>query len=255
MINWLEKYSTITALEADILYIYSDFRSLGAHMDKFKSRDDFCESFVKPLLEKGKTIILTTFTYTTEGIFDVQNTKTNLGALNKWILNQSGVCRSEHPLFSFAALGPNARVVKNVSKSAFGTDSVHDRLKNKKAGFLHLGRPVSLGNTALHHVEHMCGATYRIHKAFKTQVMDQGKPIGTDYTAFLRRRDVSGETFEFEFTRAAALMHKAGLIKQVGNEEDLTNVSFYWYDQALDFLTDLFYSNQRIFIKTDFIGY
>ncbi|TFG61599.1 MAG: hypothetical protein E4H32_07130 [Nitrospirales bacterium] len=224
-------------------------------MADLESLDEFCQAFTKPLLERGKTVLVTTFTYTTNGRFDVEETKTNLGVLNKWILNQTGHQRSEHPLFSYAALGPQADIVIHVGKSAFGSDSIFERLYNRKAAFLHVGRPVSMGNTALHHVEHMCGATYRVHKGFKTEVFRGSNYVGTDYTAFLRRRDVPGENFAFNFTKACDKIYEKGLIREIGSSKDLNNISMYSYDQTLDFLKDLFYQDQRIFIQSDFMEY
>jgi aminoglycoside 3-N-acetyltransferase len=248
-------YQDIGAFDADILYIYTDFRHFGKYAPGYENKDHFCKAFVAPFLEQGKTIVLTTFTYTSEGRFDVLSTPTRLGAMNKWILGQPGVRRSEHPLFSYAALGPLAGLVEGSGKSAFGYDSVFERLMGKRAAFLHIGRPVFMGNTALHYVEHTCGATYRIHKAFQTKVFRGESYIGTDYSAFLRRRDVPGETFEFDFSKAADKLYNSELVRQVGSDNDLSNISFYWYDKTLDTLRDLFYENQRIFLKTDFIGY
>jgi len=250
-----EAFNTVGAYDADILYIYSDFRCLGSYAANYPSRSDFCRAVVNPLLSAGKTIVLPTFTYTSEGVFNVIGTRTKLGALNKWILDQSDHVRSEHPMFSHAALGPAANFLKGVGKSAFGYDSVFHRLRGRRAAFLHIGRPVSLGNTALHHIEHLCGATYRTHKAFRTKVFRGEQYIGTDYTAFLRRRDVPGESFGFDFSKGARTLADKGLIRQIGSDQELNNVSFYWYDDTIDSLADMFNYNQRIFIKSDYICY
>jgi aminoglycoside 3-N-acetyltransferase len=250
-----DAYATVGAYSADILYIYTDFRHFGVHMAGFPDRDAFCASIVRPLLTRGKTIVLTTFTYTSQGRFDVLTTPTRLGAMNKWITHQPGFRRSEHPIFSLAALGPQADLVTNVGKSAFGFESVYARLKGRSAAFLHVGRPVGMGNTVLHHVEQLCGATYRVHKAFRTEVYRGAEYVGTDYSALLRRRDVPGETFEFDFAAAAAGLFERGLVKQLGSDKDLSNISCYGYDQTLDFLCDAFYRDPRIFIKSDFIQY
>lgn len=250
-----QAYQSVGAFDADILYIYTDFRYFGASAAGYKNRNEFCNAIVAPLLECGKTIVLTTFTYTAEGRFDVLGSRTKLGAMNKWILEQTGFRRSEHPIFSYAALGPEAGLVEDIGKSAFGYDSVFERLQGRRAAFLHIGRPVSLGNTALHYVEHMCGATYRTHKAFRTEVFRGEEYVGTDYSAFLRRRDVPGESFEFDFSKSATELYNKKMINQVGYDQELSNISFYWYDQTIDCLLDMFYKNPRIFIKTNYAGY
>ena len=251
----VHSYQSVGAFDADILYIYSDFRHFGVSAAGYKNRNEFCSAIVSPFLNCGKTIVLATFTYTAEGRFDVLGTRTKLGAMNKWILEQPGFRRSEHPLFSYAALGPAAGLVEGIGKAAFGYDCIFERLKGKRAAFLHIGRPVSLGNTVLHYIEHMCGATYRTHKAFRTEVFRGRQYVGTDYSAFLRRRDVPGEVFEFDFSEATAKLSCKNIINQVGSDRDLSNISFYWYDQTIDCLMGEFYEDPRIFIKTRFVEY
>ena len=191
-------YQQLGVYAYDVVYIYSDLRGFASQLTEEVSRDDLFQAVVAPLLDKGTTILTPTFTYTTSGAFEVTETQTKLGAMNKWFLSQDEVSRSEHPLFSDAALGPQSALVENVGKSAFGAESVFDRLHNRGCGFLHLGHDLSKhGNTVIHHVEQMCGATYRLHKAFETKVYRCGDYIGADYTAFLRRRDVPRHDFVY----------------------------------------------------------
>jgi aminoglycoside N3'-acetyltransferase len=250
-----EAYAAVGAFEAEIIYLYSDLRGLGTLAADFPRRGAFCDALMAPFLSAGKTIVMTTFTYTSDGRFDVLSTPTTLGALNKWILAQPGVCRSEHPLFSYAAIGPRADIVTDIGKSAFGHDSVFTRLIGQRAAFLHVGRPVWMGNTALHHVEQLGGATYRVHKAFRTQVFRGDQFVGSDYSAFLRRHDVPGETFTFSFKAAADRLFALGLVRQVGSERDLTNVSLLWYDETLAALHRMFRDDPTIFIDSAFIQY
>lgn len=250
----VKAYEAVDVFDADIVYIYTDFRALGIYLQEFESRDAFCDAVIGPLLSRGKTVITTTFSYTSEGRFDTETTPTKLGVINKWLLKRSGVARSEHPMFSYAALGPqSASLVENIGKSAFGHDSVFDRLYRRNASFLYVGRPVSLGNTIIHHIEQMCGATYRINKAFKTQSFRGQHYVGTDYSAYLRRRDVPGHSFTFQFERAAQKMFEAGLVKEVGNSKELTNISAHGYDAAAALLKEFFYEDPSIFIGAPFI--
>ena len=251
----MEAYESIGIFNANIVYIYSDFRVFGNYLKDFSDRESFFKSFTDPLLRRDKTIILTTFTYTTHGKFDTLSTFPKIGALNKWILNQSGVVRSEHPLFSYAALGPDAKIVKNIGKSAFGKDSIFDRLLMNDAAFLYLGRPIKYGNTLIHYIEQLGGATYRINKAFKTDVFCGNKYIGNNYSAFLRRRDVEQRAFEFNFDKAAKKLHQKGMVTQFGSEKSFNNISYLNYDETVDLLFDNFTKDPSIFIKDQFIQY
>lgn len=247
-------YNSIGILEADIVYIYTDFRAFGVHVPEFDNRDAFCDAIIRPLLDAGKTVVTTSFSYTSEGRFDPAITPTKLGAINKWFLKAEGSKRSEHPIFSYAALGPQAAtLVENIGKSAFGSDSVFERLYGKNASFLYVGRPVWLGNTIIHHIEQACGATYRINKGFRTEVYRGDTYVGTDYTAFVRRRDVPEHSFTFRFEQAAQKMFDAGLVKEVGNGKELTNISAHGYDAAAALLKQMFYDDPSVFIGERFI--
>lgn len=250
-----QSYDSVGAFDADYVYIYSDFRYFAKYIEELGGRDRFCREIVQPFIKRGQTVITTTFTYTTSGRFDVLVTPTKLGALNKWILKQPEVQRSEHPLFSYAAIGLKADFLINIGKSAFGHDSVFDRLKGKNTVFLHIGRPVSMGNTVLHYIEQCCGATYRIQKAFNTKVYRGEEYVGTNYTAFLRRLDVDGENFYFNFTKAAKALQDSKMIKATGEDAFFSTISCYKYDDVVLFLSDLFYKDQALFIENDFIQY
>jgi aminoglycoside N3'-acetyltransferase len=248
-------YEKVGVSAPDILYIYADFRSLGTFINLFQNRNEFCEAFIKPLLKRGKTVVIPTFSYTASGIFEVDETPTRIGVLNKWFLDHPGRSRSEHPLFSDTAIGSQKNLVENVGKSAFGRNSVMDRLCGKNTAYLHIGRPIYIGTTTIHYVEQMQGATYRVHKAFGTKVYKAGKYVGSDYRAFVRRSDVPGENFITDYRKGARKLYEEGLVSQVGLESEFTNISLYWYDQALELMNDLFEKDQTVFIASKFIGY
>lgn len=250
-----DAYEKVGAYGYDFVCIYSDFRGLAQSLAPDSGKKEICRMVVDPLLDRGATVLVPTFTYTTEGEFEVLETPTKLGVLGKWLLEQDGFCRSEHPLFSYAALGPEAGFLENIGKSAFGADSVCARLRKRNSLYLHVGRPTEIGNTSVHHVEQMCGATYRSHKAFATKVYRNGDFIGTDYTAFLKRRDVPNRKFDFTFETATSAMREAGIIRSVGNRDDLTIVDAYDCDNGLRFLESMFYENQNIFLNNPFVQY
>ena len=237
----------------EYLYIYSDFRLLGKYLKFFSSKEEFFKSITSVLLTYAGTIIIPTFTYTTSGVFDVSSTETFLGSMNNWILNKKERARSEHPLFSFASIGKGKDIVQNIGKSSFGYDSVHDRLSSVNAGFLNIGRPLEHGNTILHYVEQLCGASYRFNKCFKTRVVNKSRFIGTDYTSFLRRRDVSGEDFSFTFKKASKILRENKIIKEVGGP--FQNITTYPYKETLEILLKEFYIDQNIFIKSNYKNY
>jgi aminoglycoside N3'-acetyltransferase len=241
-------YEQLGVANHQIIYIYSDLRALGPMLGEPGDKKTIVSKLMDPLLAMGKTILLPTFTYTSSGDFHVDKTPTQLGVLNKWILGMDGRVRGNHPLFSFAALGARASFLKQAGPSAFGHGSVFDLLRHEDVGFLHIGRPISFGNTLLHHVEDMGAAPYRFLKKFPTRVYENGAYLGTDYTAYLRRTDVEGHDFYTDFTKAAAAMKKAGFVREIGNEAELTHFSFYGFAETLAILQELFYTDSTIFL-------
>ena len=99
--------------------------------------------------------------------------------------------RSEHPMFSFAALGPKSEIVENCGKSAFGYDSIHERLRKKKCCFLNIGRSLESGNTLVHNVETL----YWIRKLLENH-QDSSKSDTKSLSANLRAYSISGRVRE-----------------------------------------------------------
>ena len=250
-----EKYDRLGVNDFDYFYIYSDFRWFASKIAKNLTKNEFCLAVIKPLIEKNKTVIVPTYTYTVEGVFEVSETPTRLGTLNSWILRQAKVCRSEHPLFSFASLGPGASLVENCGKSAFGKNSVHERLVGKRACVLHIGKPIHLANTLIHRVEQLCGATYRINKCFKTKVFKNGKYLGTDYSAFLRRRDVKGHDFHFDLRQSSEKLYKTKIPNEIGDPKNLSNITLCDYDKLGKFFVESFFNDNSIFLSSEFVQY
>ena len=248
-----ERYSAVGALDAEIVFLYTDLRAFGRAASEFASRDDFFSAILRPLLDRGRTVLIPTFSYTTEGVFEVETTPSTLGAINRWIIAHPDALRSEHPLFSIAGLGPQANLVLDVGKSAFGARSVFERLIGRSASFLHVGRPVEIGNTCVHYVEQACGATYRYHKAFDTEVRRGGALVEGPYTGFMRRRDVPGHDFDFRFDLPVAELYDGLGVTLRGSNDDHTVVACYRYDRAIEFLTDAFERDPHVFIGGEYL--
>tara|TARA_B100000029_G_scaffold479742_1_gene527075 strand:- start:1671 stop:2501 length:831 start_codon:yes stop_codon:yes gene_type:complete len=261
-----ECYKQLQVEEYDFCYIYSDLRAFASKLEFKLDKNDFCSSIMNPLLRLNQTLIIPTFTYTTDGIFDVNKTPTKLGALNSWILSQTGMKRSEHPMFSFGSLGPKSSIVENCGKSAFGHDSIHERLRNKKCCFLNIGRSLASGNTLVHNVEQSCGATYRYNKCLKTQVFKNKKFFGTDYTAFLRRLDIPNNDVKINFVTASKNIFDSGIVKSISlnpnttidhstKNDSLLSIFLYDYDKTHQILVESFNKDISVFISKPFVQY
>jgi len=243
-------YREIGAFESDIIYIYSDLRGFSPFINQFVNKNKFLEVFIEPFLNKGITVIIPTFSYTTSGIFNTGITKTNLGALNNWILNHPKSERSEHPLFSYSAIGSKSReILINIGKSAFGYDCVFNRLLKFNTKFLHIGRPVSDGNTIIHFIEQNCGATYRYNKNFNVNVYRDKTYIGNNFSAFLRIRNDKNNFYGFDFKRSSKILLDKELISSANLSINLTDIQLYDAKNAFEILSNEFYKDNLLFLK------
>ena len=259
-------YEDLGVNQYDFCYIYSDLRAFASEMKSKFEKNKFCHSIINPLLKSKKTVIIPTYTYTLKGVFEVEKTPTNLGALNSWILKQDNMKRSEHPMFSYASLGPKSSIVENCGKSAFGFDSIYERLIGKKCCFINIGRPIEAGNTIVHNVEQSCGATYRYNKCLKTRIIKNNKFFGSDYNAFLRKLDIPDNDVKINFVKAAKNIFDAGIVKQVSinpkttienskKYDSLPIIFLYDYDKTREILVESFNNDITIFITKPFVQY
>jgi aminoglycoside 3-N-acetyltransferase len=251
MFQRIEKAVSVMADSgAQIVYVYSDFRGFGQILarDYQFSKAHFFEDLIAIFKKYELTVLVPTFSYTTHGIFLVESTPTNLGALNKYVMCHPESLRSEHPLFSFSALGPSTSILQNVSKEAFGEDSVFSRLLDYKSYFLHIGRPVHAGNTIIHFIEQRYSAWYRYEKVFPTQVFHESKFIGDGYSAYLRKQDQPGQTFETKFMKGADHLFRNGVMLESGLTENYMNISSGAVAEVYDSLSTVYLADKHFFI-------
>jgi len=247
MIKKLDKFFLDSGLyNSKYIYIYSDFRIF---FDFYSSRPNY---YVKKILElftkKNITCIVPSFSYTTEGKFDVKKTKSGVGFLSNFILKNIDHERSEHPLFSFIAIGKNKKIVKNIGFSAFGKNSVHQRLYKKKTSFLNFFRPLINGNTLVHHIEQINKAKYRFDKKFNTQVYKNNKFLKTGYRAYLRKF-INKKEHSFTFHKVLKKIKKENLFTSIKLSN--SNVTIYDYDKFYNTLNEIYLKNNKIFIKSN----
>ena len=232
----------------EFVYITSDMRGF-LYNKSIKNYPKFFSRLFLSLKKNNITSIIPSYTYTKKGIFDVYKTKSNLSLLTKWSFNEKRIIRSEHPLFSCIGIGNQKKILKKISKSAFGKDSIFDKLYKNNSCLLHLGRPLELGNTSIHYVEQMGGATYRLNIKFKTKVYNKKKYIGTNYTVFVRDLSNKNNTYISNTNKISKILKKNKLVKEFGDFKSNTNITVLDYKRSIDLMIDEFYKNQNIFIN------
>ena len=204
---------------------------------------------MRVLLKLNLTIIVPTYSYTDKGKFNVEDENSNLGFLTKWILKQKKIKRSEHPLFSVAALGRKSNITQNIGKSAFGKESIFDRLIKKKTSLFHFGRPFSFGNTIIHYVEQSVNVSYRVNKIFKTKVYKKDRYIGKNYSTFARIGNKKNKKYISNTFKIDIIIKKNHLLKQIGDEKKLTNISHLDMFKTFNFMKNQYHKDKKIFLN------
>ena len=228
------------------VYIYNDLRFFLAQNI---NDTDFIDKLLNIFLEKKQTIIIPSFSYSKKK-YELQNTKSEVGFLSNYILKKKNSLRSEHPLFSYVALGPKKNIVKKIDKSAFGSDSLHSRLLFKNACFLHIGRNLKYGNTLVHHIEQNLNANYRFDKIFKTKVYKNNKYIGTNFKAFVRKN--YKKKYSFTFNKILKKNELKKMINYLNHEKEFKSIFYYSYDKFYFFLHELYLKENNIFINSKY---
>jgi len=160
------------------LYISGNTFSFGL---KSKDINSFCKSFyenIKKKINPKGNIIVPTATYhlANKNVVYHKNLKSYvMGVFSEYVRKQKNSFRSAHPLWSFSGTGEYAKkILSNVPPSAFGADSVFERLLDYDAYFVCLGEPNNV-IAMIHYIETIVGVPYRYNKEFYIKVKSKGK--------------------------------------------------------------------------------
>ncbi len=107
----------------------------------------------------------------TNQVFDPVKTPSHkMGPLSEYIRLKKSV-RSIHPFWSIAGIGKNSKLLKNVSRHAYGYGSPWSTMLNLDFTQLNIGTHPSRAVTLVHHIETIMGVPYRFNKEFKQKIL------------------------------------------------------------------------------------
>lgn len=163
--------------KGDIVLLHSDVRRSLISARKSGVRitpGDILESFIEAIGTEGTLLIpLFNFDFKYTKLFEINNTKSQMGVLTEVARSQQGIIRTGHPVYSFGVLGDKSKNFSNINNvSAYGDDSpfaILHRLKGKVAS-LDLDDQNSM--TFYHYIEEMNQVDYRYFKKFEGTYID-----------------------------------------------------------------------------------
>jgi aminoglycoside 3-N-acetyltransferase len=189
-----------------------------------------------------------TFSFCNGQDYDVENSKSQMGALNEYIRRQPEAIRSVDPLMSVAMIGQDRDLVENLGKESIGANSTFDKLSRKhRVKFLFLG--VHLGDcfTYMHHLEWAAKVPYRYNREFRGKIIQAGRTTEDTYTLFVRYHNVKPNNASHIYGR---LLEQRGLMRSfpVGD----TMVSCVGESEAREVYVDLLRQDPNYFIEVPF---
>ncbi|MFH0771697.1 MAG: AAC(3) family N-acetyltransferase [Candidatus Omnitrophota bacterium] len=203
--------------EGDIVLVFSNLARVGK-VKEAKSKEESLKTYLLALLDcvgvKKGTIVVPTFTYSfARGkAFDYEDSQSELCMFGEFVRKEKDSIRSFHPHFSFAAAGKDKhQICDNVSRSAFGYESVFDRLYKKGAKMLFLGTNITEGLTFFLYIEHMAGVSHCYHKAYFTPVYKNKQPVKGPFFSFVRHLEPD---FYADFPHFERHLKEQGLVRE-----------------------------------------
>jgi len=204
--------------KGDVVLVHSN-SSLLMQKGKFKNwldaLDLLKECFLNVLGPTG-TLVVPTFNYDfCKGKpYSHEKSISQVGMFTNYILLDNTSYRSFHPIFSFAAIGPDAKnICDNISKSSFGKGSVFHKLHKLNAKIVHFN--LSEIYTFLHYIEQSIGVDYRFLKYFKGKVEKDGiewEDSFDFYVRYLDREVVNSSTRLVNYLESTGKMNKVFLV-------------------------------------------
>ena len=158
------------------------------------------------------TILIPTFNweFCKGKTFDRKKTPCRTGIIGKTALKRDDFIRTQHPIYSFAVWGRDARELADMTnKSSFGADSPFTYCKDHNTKNVFIDVECQHSFTFVHYVEEMCGVPYRYLKDFTAGYIDyDGSESTRTYSMNVRDLDmdifVTIYPFEEEFTGIGA---------------------------------------------------
>ena len=182
--------------KGDTVLVHS---SIMRSLLKFRTPVRMIESLLDAVGERGTVVFPVFFFEWCKGKpFDVRNTQGETGALGNAALKM-GAYRSMNPVYSFAALGHNAREfdVDNYYMLGVGTPFHVLMMLDAKIAAIDVSDNECM--TFIHHVEKCQNARHRFEKMFSGHYTDwMGCTTWKDYSYFVRRLDVETDLAPME---------------------------------------------------------
>lgn len=144
-----------------------------------------------------------------------QKAVSQTGLLSELFRREDGVIKSPHPVYTYIAKGPAAKdVCQHKGSTCWGLDTPLQKLIEKNALWVNLGRDFPYGIQLLHMAEELNNVPYRFFKNF-SGIVDFGSGEREYSTQFFARpRDLD---LKYSWDCATKLLHKRNQVFSCSN--------------------------------------
>jgi len=247
--SFREALLTSEAHEADVLYVHSGLNF--GQPPRGLSRTNLLSNIVESILNLGvKTVCMPTFTFSfcNGESYDVQSSKSQMGALNEHFRKRSDVTRSADPLMSVAAFGRDLDLVQNLGMQSTGKNSNFDKLNSRQnVKFLFLGVHPGDCFTYMHYLEWVADVPYRYNRSFTGDVTNSGSITSVTKQLFVRFNGVIPN--RASYTYGDMLWEKGDLTKVSVGDSSISSVPL---GPARDLYLNLLNDDPNYFITEPF---
>ncbi|MBP7828522.1 MAG: AAC(3) family N-acetyltransferase [Kiritimatiellae bacterium] len=177
----------------DVVFTHSNIALFGKPVWAYSAEtlcEGVCRAFREVIGPEGTLVVpVFTYSYCRGEVFNPAASASDCGLLAEWVRTRPGALRSEDPIFSVAALGPQAgALTRDVPRECFGSGSFWTRLVEANGWICNLN-VFEAGSTLFHYVERKLGVPYRFDKVFEGVTEKDGRREKTSAVYFCRRLD------------------------------------------------------------------
>ena len=144
---------------------------------------------IEKLLNQDCTIVVPSYTYSfgaseKNKLFDPNLPASLMGIFSETVRTYPQAVRTEDPMFSVSAIGPNARKITDLIPSdSFGYGSPMQRMCDEDFSILCFNH---IGATILHYYERLLGVNYRYNKSFSGVIQGEFEKKPCSWISFVR---------------------------------------------------------------------
>jgi len=247
--NFRKALSDLNAERFEILYIHTalNFGTLNPEI----SSQQLLEELLNLILNLDvATVVFPTYTFSfcRNEIYNMQKTKTRLGALNNFSRSHPNAIRSIDPLLSNVVIGKDTDLVTNLDKSSIGKNSNFHKLDQKtNVGFVFFGPELGSCFTYMHYLEFVKSVPYRYMRKFTGTIISKDDKWEDEYELFVRYGNITPNNASYQYQ---SILEKNNVLK-ISNIGD-SKISLVEKDIAKNIYFDCLESNSNYFINEEF---